>query len=214
MGVLGGLTALAGIVALIKPSLLRLPNRWAALAVLVVGIVISAAGGGGSETPATQPATVQTDKSASTSQESQPQEGQKAQEPAPAHIGDPVQAGDMVLTVTEVERSKGDEFNRPQQGKVFLFVRIRLENKGDASVPYNMFDAKVRDKNGNIERVDFPASVALGNRPQIEGGELAPGGKVEGWLGFQIPADDKEPVFVLEHGFLGTREVEVILTEK
>lgn len=215
------LIMLAGLVGLIKPAWIRLPNRWVALILLVGGFILAGVDGG--EEPA-QPTTGQPTQADVTEtapsqqeQESEPEEEASAEpepEPAPAGIGDPVQAGDMVLTVLQAVRSSGNEFNRPDEDHEFLLVEVELRNEGRSNRSYNALFFKIQSSEGNIESMDFGASVLLTsqNRKDLGSGELAPGGRVAGWIGFQVPAGDPAPMLVWEPSLFG-QPVTVLLAE-
>ena len=221
MATVGALIVLAGLVGLIRPSWLRLKNRWWALGVMIVGLGLTGAGAAdGSPTePTEQPAQVDVTETAPSQQEqeSEPEEEASAEpepEPAPAGIGDPVQAGDMVLTVLQAVRSSGNEFNQPDEDHEFLLVEVELRNEGRSNRSYNALFFKIQSSEGNIESMDFGASVLLTsqNRKDLGSGELAPGGRVAGWIGFQVPAGDPAPMLVWEPSLFG-QPVTVLLVE-
>lgn len=88
MATIGALTFIAGVLGLIKPSLLRLPNRKAAAAILVIGFIVTAAAGasGGEEqAPSNQPAqeaqAQEQPADAEGQQDNQQQPGEATQEP-------------------------------------------------------------------------------------------------------------------------------------
>ncbi len=83
MATIGALTFIAGVLGLIKPSLLRMPNRKIAAVVLVIGFVITAAAGANSSNqqatnplPAQQPAQQATQQPQQNQQQAQPQQPQ------------------------------------------------------------------------------------------------------------------------------------------
>lgn len=91
MATIGALTFIAGVLGLIKPSLLRMPNRKIAAVVLVIGFVITAAAGANSSNqqatnpqPAQQPAQQQPQQNQQQAQPQQPQPQQQEQSKPPA----------------------------------------------------------------------------------------------------------------------------------
>jgi Domain of unknown function (DUF4352) len=103
-------------------------------------------------------------------------------------VGDTVQLGDNVLTVTKVDKSAGNEFETPKQGNEFVIVHVRIENKGKDTIDYNPFDFKLKNSNGQL--VD-PAFSTVDQNTALESGQLAPNGKVEGTISFEAPKGDK-----------------------
>lgn len=143
------------------------------IAVIIVGAI--AAGGSGEEEPKKVASNKATEANATPEQKE-------------FKIGDTVQLGDNVLTVTKVDKSAGDEFDKPKQGNEFVIVHVRIENKGKDTIDYNPFDFKLKNSNGQL--VDA-AITSIGGDTALEAGQLTPNGKVEGTITFEAPQGDK-----------------------
>lgn len=102
-------------------------------------------------------------------------------------VGDKVQLGDNVLTVTNVEKSGGNEFDKPQEGKQYVIVTVKIDNAGSKNISYNPFDFKMANSQGQI--VD-QAFTIINNDTALQSGELAPNGSVTGTIAFEQPAND------------------------
>ena len=153
-------------------------KRWWFWVIAVIVIVAIAAGGSGDE----EPKKVASNKATETS--GTPKDEQQKE----FKIGDAVQLGDNVLTVTKVEKSAGDEFEKPQQGKEFVIVHVKIENKGKETIDYNPFDFKLKNSQGQIVDV---AITSIGGDTALQAGQLAPNGNVSGTLTFEAPQGDK-----------------------
>jgi hypothetical protein len=103
-------------------------------------------------------------------------------------VGDTVQLGDNVLTVTKVDKSAGNEFDKPKQGNEYVIVHVRIENKGKDTIDYNPFDFKLKNSNGQL--VD-PTFSTIDSDTALEAGQLTPNGKAEGTISFEAPQGDK-----------------------
>jgi hypothetical protein len=112
----------------------------------------------------------------------------KKEEPQVFKIGDTVQLGDNVLTVTKVDKSAGNEFDKPKQGNEYVIVHVRIENHGKDTIDYNPYDFKLKNSNGQL--VD-PAVTSIGSDTALDSGQLDPNGKVEGTIAFEAPQGDK-----------------------
>ncbi|MEH7444132.1 DUF4352 domain-containing protein [Bacillus sp. JJ1122] len=102
-------------------------------------------------------------------------------------VGEQVQLGDNVLTVTKVEKSAGGDFDQPKDGHEFVIVTVEINNAGDENISYNPFDFKMSNSQGQI--VD-QAFTTVDTNTALQSGELAPGGKVSGTIAFEQPAGD------------------------
>jgi len=162
------------------------------IAVIIVGAV--AAGGSGEE----EPKKVANNKAAETS--ATPQKEFK--------IGDTVQLGDNVLTVTKVDKSAGNEFDKPKQGNEFVIVHVRIENKGKDKIDYNPLDFKLQNSNGQL--VDA-AITGIGNDTALQAGQLTPGGKVEGSITFEAPKGDTKLQLQYTPSFWSDKTIKVNL---
>ena len=159
---------------------------------IAVIVVIALAGGGGEEETATKvdeametsAAAENEDTSGETSDTAKEEEKPAKEEFA---VGEKVQLDDNVLTVTEVERSAGGEFDQPKDGHEYVVVTVMIENAGDENISYNPFDFKMANSQGQILDQAF---TTIDTNTALQSGELAPGGKVTGTIAFEQPAGD------------------------
>jgi len=125
-------------------------------------------------------------------------------------VGDQIQIGDLILTVNKVDYPTGDEFNKPEPGKKFVVIDLTLINQGSKAVQISsLLQMSLKDATGQVYEVDLSASVAgNGSAPD---GEIAPGEKVRGQVGFQVPEDAQELMFVFDADVFGHGKVFVAL---
>jgi hypothetical protein len=125
-------------------------------------------------------------------------------------IGDIIEVGDLTLTVNEVTSPPGNEFNKPDEGNKFVVIDVTLENKGtEAEGISSMMQMHLKDATGQIYDIDLMASVASGGA--TPDGEMAPGEKVRGQVGFQVPKNAQGLVFVFDADVFGYGKVFVVL---
>lgn len=113
-------------------------------------------------------------------------------------IGDTIQLGDNVLTVNEVSKSQGNDFDRPKSGMEYVIVKVTIENAGTKNIRYSPFDFKVANSQGQITDRAF---TTIDSDTSLESGELAPGGKVSGTIAFEQPKDDEKLQLQFEPNF-------------
>lgn len=161
---------------------------------IAVIVVVALAGGGGEEETATK-----VDKAAETSAPAENDEkaeetstSAENEEEAPPvkeefSVGEMVQLGDNVLTVTKAEKSAGSEYDQPKEGHEYVVVTVVIENAGDENISYNPFDFKMSNSQGQILDQAF---TTIDTNTALQSGELAPGGKVTGTIAFEQPVGD------------------------
>jgi len=92
------------------------------------------------------------------------------------------------FSVVSVKKTNGSEYNRPENGKEFIEVVIKIENNSKEKISYNSYDWKMENSNGQELDQDLMAIVDSDNT--LESGDLKPGGTVTGTLGFEQPKGD------------------------
>jgi hypothetical protein len=149
------------------------------LALIVVGIVSSASNntaqsGGGEENNEDEKKSESKSKSGSDS-------------PTVA-VGEPAELDDRTLTVTEVERdyTPSNRFTKAESGNQYLRVFITMTNNSRRDIDYNPFNFEVQDSNGVKKNQAIVPEVPN----NLESGNLAPKGKVEGNMVFEVPRND------------------------
>lgn len=103
------------------------------------------------------------------------------------NLGEQIKLGDAIVTVTNVQKTAGSDFDTPQQGNEFVIVTVKIENGGTENVSYNPFDFQMKNSNGQITDQTF---TTITNDTSLNSGELAGGGFVEGTIPFEAPIGD------------------------
>jgi hypothetical protein len=125
-------------------------------------------------------------------------------------VGDVVSIGDHVLVVLGWENVPASDFSKPDAGKKFVAVELLIVNNSKSAVSIStLLQMSMKDDTGQKYDVDFMASTATGGG-SIDG-ELAPGEKVRGKVGFQIPENAQGLQFVFDASVFGTGKVFVDL---
>lgn len=130
--------------------------------------------------------------------------------PTTYQLGDIISMGDMVLVVFGWDTPPGDDFSQPDAGKKFVAVDLILVNQSESPISVSsLLQMKLKDATSQVYDVDLMASTAIAGS-SIDG-EISPGERVRGQVGFQVPEDATGLVFVFDADVWGTGKVFVEL---
>ena len=142
----------------------------------------------------------------------QPSSGDPAQIPQETiyEVGDIVSINDAVLVVLGWDQPPGGDFNPPDNGKKYLVVDLMIANQGERSFNSSpVFQMTLKDRSGQKYNINGKANLASGsNSPN---GEINPGEVVRGKVGFHVPENLTNFIFVYEANLMGIGEVSVNL---
>lgn len=96
----------------------------------------------------------------------------------------------LKITATELKESDGESFFKPESGNVFVGVKFTIENISDEEQTVSsllLFDAYADDVSYSYS---ITGTTAFGN--ETVDGTIAPGKKIVGWYGVEIPANWEE----------------------
>ena len=125
-------------------------------------------------------------------------------------VGDIISINDAVIVVLGWDQPPGGDFNPPDQGKKYLVVDLMIANQGDRSFNSSpVFQMTLKDQSGQKYNINGKANIASGsNTPN---GEVNPGEVIRGKVGFHVPEDLTNFIFVYEANLMGIGEVSVNL---
>ena len=135
-----------------------------------------------------QPEKVGENKNSGSNGSSQTQNSEKKkEEKTEFNVGDIIAFDGKELTVEKVERNwnSGNSYLKPKDGKEYVKVSVKIENKSETEMNYNVFEFKAEDSNGaaentNMQTYSLPDSLGSG--------DLVKGGKKSGSMIFEVPA--------------------------
>lgn len=133
-------------------------------------------------------ASSQTQNSESKKEEKNQNSQSKKEEKTEFNVGDIIAFDGKELTVEKVERSWNSEksYIKPKDGKEYVKVSVKIENKSETEMHYNVFEFKAEDSNGAAESVSWMATYSLPD--SLNSGKLVKGGKKSGSMIFEVPA--------------------------
>lgn len=111
----------------------------------------------------------------------------KKEEKTEFKVGDIIAFDGKELTVEKVDRNwnSGNAYMKPKDGKEYVKVSVKIENKSETEMKYNVFEFKAEDSNGAAESADWQ-TYSLPD--SLGSGDLAKGGKKSGSMIFEVPA--------------------------
>jgi Domain of unknown function (DUF4352) len=177
---------------------------WIALAIgLVVVIalcsIVSIAASGASKTAVTTDATsavTQTTTDTSSSSSSLPSGN------TVVSLGKSIVVDAVSCTATSAKVLPAGQYDQPKQGQEYIVVHVKMSNDGQSDQTYSPFDFHVKSSAGNVTNYTFTSSYTANNT--LDSGTMAPGGKVEGDLVFEIPVDDSKAELTWTPSFFNT----------
>ena len=102
-------------------------------------------------------------------------------------IGDTAKLNDVYVTLVGVSESSGSKYITPAAGNVFVLWEFTIENNSSSELNISSlmcFDAYVDDYSTNLS---FSAETAVDKNPLD--GTVAPGKKMNGVIGYEVPKD-------------------------
>lgn len=155
------------------------------IAVLIVIGLIGSIFGGSDEPEKVGDVTTET-QSEETSDESEPAED--SEEQTVFTQGEVAEMNDVQVTLMGYEERTGSEYNTPSEGNVFVLVNFEIANNSDSDLAVSSamsFDAYADDYALNYS---LSALIEKSDSTQLDG-SVAPGKKMNGWIGYEVPAD-------------------------
>lgn len=125
-------------------------------------------------------------------------------------VGDIISIDNAVLVVLGWDQPPGGDFNPPDEGKKYLVVDLMIANQGERSFNSSpIFQMTLKDSSGQKYNINRKANIASGSNPP--NGEVNPGEVIRGKVGFHIPENLTNFIFVYEANLIGIGEVSVNL---
>lgn len=123
-------------------------------------------------------------------------------------IGEEVKLNDNILIVNGIDKSYGNEWDKPKEGKEFIIVNVTIRNGGSSEITFNPFDFELQNNSGEITNITF---TTIDNDTSLQSGSLAPNGQTSGTITFEAPIDDPNLVLKYNSNIFSNKEIKVKL---
>lgn len=146
---------------------------------------------GSSNSESSKPTKVESSDEKTTEAKSEQQETFK--------VGETVKMGDLEFTVNGIRTDKGGDWNKPEEGNVFLIIDATIKNTGQDSsalsslIMFKLYDSEFYEKDMSIF-ADTKGSL---------NGELGAGRTMRGEIAFEVGKDETEWEFIFEPNVFG-----------
>lgn len=117
---------------------------------------------------------------------------------------------DMDVTVNSVSTSEGENYTKPEDGKVFVLINVTITNTSDEDISYNVLYSKIQNAQGQINSLGFSM---LNVKDKLNSGKLIPGGTITGTVVTEAAADEiNSMIFIYEPNPFSDEEAKVQLS--
>lgn len=106
-------------------------------------------------------------------------------------VGEIVELKNIQASLINVTQTSGSDYNKPTEGNVFILCEFEITNNSNAEINISSmmsFEAYCDDYACTLS---FSALMEKGTKNQLDG-TVAPGKKMNGVIGYEIPADWNE----------------------
>ena len=159
--------------------------KWVAIVVIVL-IFIGAVAGGEDD----QPTKVANNNSESTATTSSVSAESETTTPEAFGVGDTAEYKGVKVTLNSITESNGSQFNKPTDGNVFLLVNFTIENNTDTDLAVSSMLSFDAYQDGYSTNMSLSALIEKSGE-QLDG-TIAPGKKMQGTIGYEVPATYSE----------------------
>lgn len=156
--------------------------------IIVIVIIVNLAGGNKGSGNANSSSAASTSKSASVSSAASKENKSEAKT---FGIGQTATSNDVDMTLVSVTESKGSEYNKPADGKVFLLCEFNIDNKSSKDLAISSvmcFEAYV---DSYATDQSLTGLAEKGSKQQLDG-KVAAGKKMNGVIAYEVPKNWKE----------------------
>lgn len=106
-------------------------------------------------------------------------------------LGDSVQYKDIIVSFNNLTESEGGNYVSPADGNIFLLAEFTIENNSSDDLIISSLLSFKAYQDGYTLPSSFSATMASGSANQLDG-TIAPGKKMNGIIGFEVPKDYQE----------------------
>lgn len=130
-------------------------------------------------------------------------------------VGDTAEAGGIKITFASIKESTGNEYLKPEDGKVYLQCEFEIENGSDKDLTISsMLCFETYVDGYSISQSIGGLIDSEGNKLDQLDGSVAAGKKMRGTIGYEVPTDWKEIEIRINPDALSFFSKETVFTAK
>lgn len=138
------------------------------------------------------------------------------EKPAPEDItftvGETAQLNDINVTFVSVNKSKGSDYNKPSDGKIFVLAEFEIENNSDKEISISSMMSFEAYSDSYSTSLSLSALIEKGDKNQLDG-TIAAGKKMNGVIGYELPTDWSELEIHFTPDFWSNKKIVFIATK-
>lgn len=138
------------------------------------------------------------------------------EKPAPEDItftvGETAQLNDINVTFVSVNESKGSDYNKPSDGKIFVLAEFEIENNSDKEISISSMMSFEAYSDSYSTSLSLSALIEKGDKNQLDG-TIAAGKKMNGVIGYELPTDWSELEIHFTPDFWSNKKIVFIATK-
>lgn len=159
--------------------------KWIIIAIVVI-IFLGCIAGGGSDDVKRVDSSIDSSNESSVSASSLESQNQDLI----FRLGETAEYNNLQATLVNVYESTGSQFNTPSDGNIFVIAEFEIENNSDKEIAISSLLSFSAYQDGYATNLSLTALVEKTGE-QLDG-KIAPGKKMRGSIGYEIPTDYKE----------------------
>ncbi|NLL00338.1 MAG: DUF5067 domain-containing protein [Clostridiales bacterium] len=105
--------------------------------------------------------------------------------------GETAELKDVRVTLLGVAESEGSDYNKPADGNVFALAEFEIENNSDKDITVSSIMSFEAYSDGYSTSTSIAALLEKGDKGQLDG-NIAPGNKMKGVIGYELSKDWSE----------------------
>ena len=169
-------------------------GKWIVIVVVVVIIIVAMSGGGADKPKKVENASTQnnTDNKADVVNDTTEDTSVKQEDSEKDifGIGETAEMNDVQVTMVNYTQSSGSEYNKPADGNEFVLVEFEIANNSDSEI--NISSMASFEAYADDYELNYSVSALLEKNDQNQlDGTIAAGKKMNGVIGYEVPADWK-----------------------
>ncbi len=128
-------------------------------------------------------------------------------------VGETAELKGVQVTLVAVTESKGSSFNTPSDGNVFVLCEFEITNNSDKEISVSSmvsFEAYCDDYTCTYS---LAALIEKGDKNQLDG-TVAPGKKLNGVIGYEVPTDWSELEVVFTPDVLSDKNITFVASNQ